>query len=148
MSSKREQIVQAIMTRLADTVGVAGRVYRSQADPNDRTKHPFVAVRWINEQASPDTVPQLERTLTVEVACYTRAENLTDAPDQLADDILVSAHALLMADTQLVTNGVPLAIDIRLEDADTEIVAADMPAAKTAHRYAVKFRHSYTDLTT
>lgn len=144
MSSKREQIVQAVMARLADTVGVNGRVYRSQADPNDRTKHPFVAVRWVNEQASPDTVPQLERTLTVEVACYTRAENLTDAPDQLADDILVSAHALLMADTQL--GG--LAIDVRLDDADTEIVAADMPAAKTAHRYAVKFRHSYTDLTT
>jgi hypothetical protein len=140
MASKREQIVQYIVARLTDTARIEGRVYRSQADPNDRELHPFLAVRWVSEQSSPDTVPQLERQLMVEVAAYTR----DDVPDAAADEIMVSAHALLMADTNL--GG--LAIDIRLEDASTEIVAADMPAAKTTHQYSVKFRHSYTDMTT
>ena len=139
-TSKRERIIQACMTRLASTAGVSGRVFRAQADPNDRDMHPYIAVRWVSENASPDTVPQLERTLGIEVAVYTRS----DTPDADADPILTSAHALLMADTQL--GG--LAIDMRLEDASAEIVAADMPAAKTTHNYSVKFRHSYSDMTT
>lgn len=139
-SSKREQILLAIMSRLAPTTGIGGRVQRSQADPNDRDFGNYIAVRWLNEQASPDTVPQLERTLIVEIACYTRG----DTPDSIADPIMVSAHSLLMADTQL--GG--LAIDMRLEDATTEIIPADMPAAKTTHNYSIKFRHSYSDLTT
>lgn len=140
MASKRERIVAEIITRLADTQGVDGRVFRSLSDPLERDDCPFVAVRWTNERASPDTVPQLERTLDVEVAVFTRG----DIPDQLADDVLVSAHDLIMVDTQL--GG--LAIDIRLEDATTEIVAADGAGAKTTHVYSVKFRHSYTDMTT
>lgn len=138
-SSKRERIVLAIVAALAATSGVSGRVYRSQADPNDRDLHPYLAVHWTSEQSSPDTVPQLERTLMVEVSAFTR----TDIPDAAADPILVSAHSLLMADTSL--GG--LAIDTRLEDANAEIVAADMPAAKVTHTYSVKFRHSYGDMT-
>jgi hypothetical protein len=142
-SSKREQIMQAIVTRLNTTAGVNGRVYRSAPDPSPREECPFIAVSWSTENASPDTVPQLERTLTVSVSVFTRATSLSGVADSDADAILVSAHSLLMADTQL--GG--LAIDMRLEDADTEIVAADMPAAKTTHQYSVKFRHSYADMT-
>lgn len=140
MASKREQIVQAIMAKLANTTGVGGRVYRSQADPNPRELSPFVAVQWTSEQAAPETVPQLERVLNVEVAVYTR----DDTPDQAADSILVSAHSLIMSDTSL--GG--LAIDMRLEDASSEIIAADFPAAKVTHNYSVKFRHSYGDMST
>lgn len=140
MASKREQIVQAIMNRVANVAGVGGRVYRSQADPNNRDLSPFVAVQWTSEQPAPETVPQLERVLNVEVSVYTR----DDIPDQAADNILVSAHSLIMADTSL--GG--LAIDMRLEDANSEIIAADFPAAKVTHNYSVKFRHSYGDMTT
>lgn len=140
MASKREQIVNAIMGRLANVVGVDGRVQRSQADPNPREIAPYIAVQWTSEQAAPETVPQLERVLNVEVAVFTRG----DIPDSLADDILVSAHSLIMADTSL--GG--LALDMRLEDASVEIIAADFPAAKVAHTYSVKFRHSYGDMTT
>ena len=140
MASKREQIVLAIMARLANVVGVDGRVLRSQADPNVRDMAPFITVQWTSEQAAPETVPQLERLLNIEVAVYTRG----DIPDSLADDILVSAHGLIMADTSL--GG--LAIDMRLEDAGSEIIAADFPAAKVTHNYSVKFRHSYGDMST
>lgn len=140
MASKREQIVLAIMARLATVAGVDGRVFRSQADPNPREIAPYIAVQWTSEQAAPETVPQLERTLNVDVTVYTRG----DVPDALADPIMVSAHGLIMQDTSL--GG--LAIDMRLEDASAEIIAADFPAAKVTHSYAVKFRHSYGDMTT
>lgn len=130
--------MQAMTARLATTAGVDGRVYRSQADPNNRDLHPYVALQWTNEQASPETVPMLERLLSVDVSAYTR----TDDPDMAADPIMASIHSLLMADTQL--GG--LAIDIRLDNASLEIIAADMPAAKVTHTYNVKFRHSYTDM--
>ena len=140
MASKREQIVRAIMDKLSTVVGVNGRVYRSQADPNPRELAPFIAVQWTNEQSMPDTVQLMGRVLTVEVAVYTRG----DVPDSLADDIMVSAHQLIAADPSL--GG--LAIDTMLDDASAEIIAADFPAAKVTHNYSVKFRHSYGDLTT
>ena len=139
MSSKRELIVRAIMSTLLNVVGVDGRVYRSQADPNAREMCPYIAVQWVSEQATPDTVQLLTRTLSVEVAVYTR----DDAPDSAADDVLVSAHRLITADPSL--GG--LALDTVLEDATVEIVAADFPAAKVTHTYSVKFRHTYGDMT-
>lgn len=139
MSSKREKIVQAIMAKLSSVVGVDGRVYRSQADPNNRDLHPYIAVQWTSEQAAPDAVQLLGRVLTVDVSVYTRG----DEPDALADDILVSAHGLIAGDPSL--GG--LAIDTQLEDASVEIVAADFPAAKVTHSYSVKFRHTYGDMT-
>jgi hypothetical protein len=139
MTSKREKIVQAIATKLGSVVGVDGRVYRSQADPNPRDLQPYLAVQWTNEQVAPDVVNLLGRVLTVEVSVYTRG----DTPDSLADDILVSAHALITSDPSL--GG--LALDTQLEDASVEIVAADFPAAKVTHSYSVKFRHSYGDMT-
>lgn len=140
MASKRERIVQAIMNKLATVAGVGGRIYRSQADPNPRELAPFIAVQWTNEQSAPDAVQLLGRILTVEVSIYTRG----DLPDSLADDIAVSAHQLIMADPSL--GG--LALDIALDDASAEIIAADFPAAKVTHNYSVKFRHSYGDMTT
>lgn len=140
MSSKREQIVRAIMDKLAVLPGVDGRIFRSQADPNPRELAPYIAVQWTNEQSNPDTVQLLGRTLTVEVSVYTRG----DIPDSLADDIIVAAHQLITADPSL--GG--LALDTMLEDASAEIIAADFPAAKVTHAYSVKFRHSYGDMTT
>lgn len=128
------------MARVANVAGVDGRVYRSQADPNPRELSPFVAVQWTNEQSNPDAVQLMGRTLTVEVSVYTRG----DIPDMAADDIVVSLHHLITADPSL--GG--LALDIMLEDASAEIIAADFPAAKVTHNYSVKFRHSYGDMTT
>lgn len=140
MSSKRELIVRAVMSALGTLPGVNGRIYRSQADPNPRELSPFITVQWTSERAQPDAVQLLGRVLMVEVAVYTRG----DTPDSLADDILVAAHALITADPSL--GG--LALDVMLEDASAEIVAADYPAAKVTHSYSIKYRHSYGDMTT
>ncbi len=140
MASKRELIVRAIMDALSPLPGVGGRIFRSQADPNPREMAPYIAVQWTNEQSAPDAVQLMGRVLNVEVSVYTRG----DVPDSLADDIIVSAHALIMADPSL--GG--LAMDTMLEEASSEIIAADFPAAKVTQNYSVKFRHRYEDMTT
>ena len=140
MPSKREQILAAITTKLLPTAGVSGRVFRSQADPNPRDLAPFITVEWSSEQSMPDTVQLLGRSLNVDVSVYTRG----DTPDSLADPIMVDLHQRLVADPSL--GG--LAIDIQLEDASNEVIAADFPAAKVTHTYVVKYRHSYGNMTT
>ena len=95
--SKRERILQRIETVLAATAGVSGRVYRSDPAAATRAQAPCIHLRWRTDQATPQTVPQIERTLSVEIAIVTRG----DKPDQLADPIAQSVHALLMADPTL-----------------------------------------------
>lgn len=136
--SKREAIMQAVATRLAATAGVSGRVFRSYAEAMERDEHPCVLVRWTNEQATPQTVPQIERTLTIEVAIMVRG----DTPDQLADPIAQSVHALLCADSSL--GG--LAIDITPTGATFDMESADGTAGKITQSYEVVFRHSYADM--
>ena len=136
--SKREAIIKRVATVLAATAGVSGRVYRSDPEGVDRDNHPCVLLAWTNDQASPETVMQAERTLTVEVSVLVRGNQ----PDTLADPIIQSVHALIMADCQL--NG--LAIDTEFGDARFEVASADETAGKLTHQYMVKFRHNYGNL--
>lgn len=140
MLSKREAIMQRLGVVLLPTAGIDGRVFRSDPDGQTLEQIPCLKLGWSSENASPDTVPQMERTLIVQVSAITRG----DTPDVLADPIIADAHARIMADTQI--NG--LAIDTRLESASFEVVSADQSAGKLTHEYAVKFRHSYSDMTT
>ena len=138
--SKREKILAAFKTALLPTAGIGNRVFRSDPEAVTLENVPCIDLAWLNEQASPDTVPQLERTLSVQVSVLVRG----DVPDLLADPIITDAHARIMADATL--GG--LAIDIRLDDASFDFVSADNSAGKLTHQYSVKFRHSYTDMTT
>lgn len=141
MSSRREQILQELVAALkAGVLDVEGRVYRSDPEGTPRDLMPCINVTWSNEVASPETVPQLERTLTVSVSILVRG----DEPDALADPIAVAAHAAIMASPSF--GG--LAIDTRLEQASFEMVSADGTAGRLTHEYSVKFRHSYADMTT
>lgn len=139
MSSKREQIILAVKSALEAVSGVEGRVYRSLPDPNDRDACPWIGLSWDSEINSPQTVPLLERTLTVHVGIYTRG----DEPDALADPIAVDVHSKLLADPTL--GG--LAIDIRLTGASFDAQGADLAAGKLTHDYEIMFRHSYGDMT-
>ena len=139
MASKRERILQRIVTVLTPTTGISGRVYRSDPEGTSRDDIPCINVTWGSEQPSPETVPMLERTLTVQVSVLTRG----DTPDVLADPIISDAHARIMADATLTG----LAIDTHLESATFEVVSADQSAGRLTHEYSVKFRHSYSDLT-
>lgn len=139
MDSKREKIMKRIAAVLAAADGVSGRVYRSDPDAATRAQSPCIVITWQTDQPSNEPVVMSERELTVSVQIITRG----DAPDALADPVIQSVHALLMADPKLNNN----AIDIIYGPTDFEFESADQTAGRLTQQYRVLFRHNYHDLT-
>jgi len=140
MSTKREQILSAIVTTLAGTTGVGTRIYRSRVEPFARAESPAIVVEPITDQAQQNTsLPTLDWSLTVRVAIIVRG----NVPDQLADPIVESAHSKIMADLTL--GG--YAIDVQPQNVGFEMVEADQPAGVITLDYLVRYRTNVADLT-
>lgn len=138
--TKREQIISAIVTALAGTTDVGNRIYRSRVEPFARAESPAIVVEPLNDTAQQNTsLPTLDWSLTVRVAIIVRG----NVPDQLADPIVESAHAKLMADLTL--GG--YAIDVQPQNVAFELVEADQPAGVISLDYLVRYRTNVADLT-
>jgi hypothetical protein len=141
MSTKREQILSAIVTTLAGTTGVGTRIYRSRVEPFARAESPAIVVEPITDQAQQNTsLPTLDWSLTVRVAVIVRSL----VPDQAADAIVEDMHSRLMTD--LTAGG--YAIDVQPDTVDFELVEADQPAGVISCSYVVRYRTAVGDLTT
>jgi len=139
MTTKREQILTAVMTALAGTADVGGRIYRSRVEPFARGESPAIVVEPINDTAEQNTsLPTLDWSLTVRVAIIVRAT----VPDQAADPIVESAHARLMADLTL--GG--YAMDVQPQQVGFELIEADQPAGVVTMDYLVKYRTAVASL--
>lgn len=132
MPSKRETILARVVTTLAGTTLVGSRIYRSRVEPLARNEMPAIVVEPSGEQAEQDTIGTLLWTLTIRVAVIVRGV----VPDQLADPILLDAHAKLMADTTL--NG--LVVDILPASVSFEMIEADQPSGVVSADYQIKYR--------
>lgn len=126
MTSRREDILAAMMTRLANTSGIGSpaRVYRSRVVAMRTDKLPAITVEPLQESAQYDNLNFMTWTLQVSVKVFTRGE----APDQLADPIINSAYALLMADRSLgglALDVLPSSIGFSAEDGDKPLGMAD-----------------------
>lgn len=141
MTTKRETILTAVRTALTGTTGVGTRIYRSRVEPMARAESPAIVVEPINDTAQQNTsLPTLDWSLTVRVAVIVRGA----IPDQLADPIVESLHAKLMADLTL--GGV--AIDIQPQSVNFEMVEADQPAGVISCDYLIRYRTSVVNLAT
>lgn len=141
MSSKREQILAAIRAALTGTTGVGTRIYRSRVEPMARQESPAIVVEPVSDTAEQNTsLPTLDWSLTVRVAVIVRGA----IPDQVADPIIESLHAKLMADLTL--GG--YAIDIQPQSVNFEMVEADQPAGVISCDYLIRYRTSVTNLAT
>lgn len=142
MQSIREQIIQAVVANLTPVAALQGATIRRQPTvPTDRTKLPTLlvfpeseAVRRVNDRA--------ERELILRIVALA-VGTLTEAPEPIADRLLVAAHAALLADVNL--GGFTLNLeetdcDWQQDDADMEITA--LPA-----RYRITYRTFSHDLT-
>ena len=139
MSTKREQILQAIRATLTGTAGVGNRIYRSRVEPLARSESPAVIVEPLKDRCEQNTsLPTLDWSLLVRVAVVVRA----NVPDQAADPVVDSLHSRLMADLSL--GG--LAIDIQPFQVEFQSIEADVPAGVVMCDYLVKYRTSVTDL--
>jgi hypothetical protein len=141
MTTKRETILAAVRTALTGTTGVSTRIYRSRVEPISRGESPAIVVEPVSDSADQNTsLPTLDWSLTVRVAIIVRGA----IPDQVADPIIESAHAKIMADLTL--GG--YAIDVQPINVSFDLQEADQPAGVITMDYLVRYRTSVADLTT
>lgn len=138
MPSKRETIMQRIVTALAGTAGVGSRIYRSRVVPLARGEAPAMVVEPVSDSATQDTLGTLRWTMTVRVAVIVRG----NVPDQLADAVIVDVHSKLMGDATL--GG--YVIDMLPTTVSFESIEADQPAGVVSAEFAVTYRTSINSL--
>lgn len=138
MSTKREQIIVAIMAALAGTTGVDARIFRSREEALTREEAPALVVMPDGEDPAEEVSGFVEKKLTIVVGVYVRG----DVPDQLADPVVESVHAKIMAATTL--GG--LAIDISEGGTSWEMQEADQTAGFVNMRFVVWYRHQRATL--
>lgn len=141
MTTKRETILAAVRTALTGTTGVGSRIYRSRVEPMARAESPAIVVEPVTDIPQQNTsLPTLDWSLTVRVAVIVRGA----IPDQIADPVVESLHAKLMADLTL--GGV--AIDVQPQPVNFEMVEADQPAGVISCDFLIRYRTSVTNLAT
>jgi hypothetical protein len=106
-----------------------------------RAESPAIVIEPVNDTAEQNTsLPMLDWSLTVRVSVIVRGT----IPDQLADPIVESLHSKLMADLTL--GGV--AMDIRPQSVNFELVEADQPAGVISCDYLIRYRTANANLAT
>jgi len=136
MSSKREQILSALETMLA---AVTPNVYRSRVTAVTRDLTPAIIVRPEEDIPEKQFSGMVISNLTVAVDVYTRG----DVPDQLADPIIVAAHALIMSDLTL---GGLAAMTVQ-GPSKWEMHEADQTAGLATFLYHIRYTTQLSDLT-
>lgn len=141
MATRRESILAAIRTALTGTTGVSTRIYRSRVEPIERADSPAIVVEPVSDTAQQNTsLPTLDWSLTVRVMVFVRGKT----PDQLADPVVESLHAKLMADLTL--GG--LSMDIQPQQVNFQMVEGDQPIGVISCDYLVRYRTSVANLAT
>ena len=140
MTTKRENILAAIKTALANTTGVGTRIYRSRVEPLARAESPAIVVEPLSDTPVQATsLPTLDWTLRVRISVIERAT----VPDQAADDTIESLHSKMMA--ELTLGG--YAIDVQPAQTSFQLLEADQPAGVIFCEYEIKYRTEVNDLT-
>lgn len=138
MTTRREQILQNIVSSLAGTAGVGSRIYRSRVEPFARNESPSILVEPATDTSSVSVVPKTDWVLSVNVVVVVRGET----PDQIADPVIESLHAKLMADPS--RGG--LAMDTYPVDVQWDFAEGDSPIGIARCMYRVQYRTASGDL--
>ena len=140
MTTVRENIIEDIISSLSGTTNVGTRIYRSRVVAITRGESPALIVEPVSdtcEQTS--SLPVLDWSLLMRVSVIVRG----DKPDEVADPIVESLHAKIMADLTLGGH----AIDVQPQSVSFEMVDADQPAGVIGCDYLVRYRTEVDDLT-
>ena len=140
MTTRREDILSAIQTALANTSGVGTRIYRSRVEPMARGESPALVIEPLTDTPVQNTsLPTLDWTLRVRISVIVRAT----VPDQTADATIESLHSKIMADLTLGGE----AIDVQPAQTTFNFFEADQPAGVIFCEYDVRYRTDVDDLT-
>ena len=141
-NSIREQILQAVTGLLSPIAAAAGaQVRRSPPTGITREQSPALLVFPESDAITQRPNDRVERQLVVRVVALAR-ETGGEAPEAIADRLLVAVHAALLADLNL--GG--LCLGIHEMDCDWDVEDADATAAAIPARYQITYRTLAADL--
>lgn len=144
MSTKREQILQAITTKIESIP--SSSVFRSRVIPFVRDQFPAFTVEFMTDTPDEASFPQpiINWAMVVCVRVFTKADKTNDlTPDQVADPLVQAAHQKMVSDLTL--GG--LSMDIQPAAVKNEIFDGDLETGIISMNYLVKYRTTNTDLT-
>lgn len=138
MPSIRERLLRAIVTRLSTAIAPIP-VLRQPTVPLTREASPALLLFVDGDSITARANHLVDRLLIVRLAVVARGAEAFEVADQL----LVAAHAALLADPNL--GGFALAV--REIDAEWEAEGADAGAVLLPARYEIRYRTHAIDLT-
>ena len=142
MATKRERILAAITTSLANTVGVGTRIYRSRAEALTRSETPALIIEPISD--TPEDTQAFNNKVNWEFKIRISVVARGSVPDNVADPTIESLHTKVMTDPSV--GG--LALDVRPSTTSFELLEADEPAGVISCEFDIEYRTSYNSLTT
>lgn len=141
-TSIREQILQAVTGLLAPVaIAIGAEVRRSPPTGIAREQSPALLIFPESDAITQRPNDRVERQLVVRVVALAR-ETGSDAPEVIADRLLVAAHVALFANLNL--GG--LCLGIQELDCEWDVEDADATAAAIPARYQVTYRTRCDDL--
>lgn len=140
--SIREQILQAVAGLLLPVAQSQGATFiRSPTTGISREQSPALLIFPESEGLTQRSNDRVERQLVVRVVALAR-ETGTEAPEGIADQLLVAAHAALFTNANL--GG--LCLGIKELDCEWDVEDADATAALIPARYQITYRTLASDL--
>ena len=142
MATKREQIIAALKTSLANTTGVSTRIYRSRIEPITNGESPAIVIEPIEDEPTINSASYLkiDWTLRIRIVVIVRGT----IPDNVADPTIESLFAKVLTDTTV--GG--LARDIRPATQSFEVLDADEPAGIITCEFEIDYQTSYNSMST
>ena len=142
MATKREQILAATKTNLANTTGVGTRIYRSRPEAFAKAETTAIVLEPISD--TPQDTSSFNNSVTWEFRIRISVIVRGAVPDNVADPTIESLHTKILTDPTV--GG--LAIDIRPSTTSFEVLEADEPAGIVSCEFDIEYRTSYNSLTT
>ena len=142
MATKREQIIAALKTSLANTTGVSTRIYRSRIEPITNGESPAIVIEPIEDEPTINSASYLkiDWTLRIRIVVIVRGT----IPDNVADPTIESLFGKVLTDTTV--GG--LARDIRPATQSFEVLDADEPAGIITCEFEIDYQTSYNSMST
>jgi hypothetical protein len=130
MSTKREQIISAITTKLESISGL--NVFRSRSNPVSRSKLPSAIIEPVQDVADNSPIHFNDWSLTIQVLLQVKGA----IPDQEADQWISAVYEKMMEDQSL--SG--LTMDIQPISFENDIMEGDGANGIVILRFRVSYR--------
>ncbi len=140
MSTKREQILAALLTTVSTVTGLSSAgASRSSVNALTREESPAIVIKPITDDPDASMIPVITWTMLVRIAIIVRGAT----PDSLADAIVTQVNDKIMQNK----NFGGLAMDTEPAQVKFEEMAGDKPIGICNLGYIITYRTTRTDLT-